>query len=379
MRIAHPGETSISPEHTKKPTRTTTVLSQQLPWLMRSMSLSDQVLFAENLAAMLDVGLSLYEALGILREESKQASTSAMIGELQSLLQSGQSLSVGMSRYSRVFSPIVVSAIRVGESSGTLAPTLHRVALSLQKEVELKEKVVNALWYPAMVLILMVIVAIVVMDMVMPNLMALFQSSGVALPWQTQALLWVYSTVSTHGKFWFFGISSLLIAGWALLRVPFVRMIVGRAVLHIPIVGTLISQLALLRFAQNFRTLLGSGLPMIEAFQLLVETTHAVVLKSILQRAQGDIERGVPVYRSLDRNARVFPPMAIRMIAVGERSGMLESILEKIVVFYERKTDRSFQLLTALLSPLLTIIIGLGVGFIAFSVIGPIYQLISQY
>jgi len=373
MRIAHPGEVQSLKVGKEAGAR------RRSSGMLLSMPLSDQVVFADNLAAMLEVGLSLYEALGIIREETKQGGIAAMINDIQASLQSGQSLSVGMSRYHRVFSPIVVSAIRVGEASGTLIETLRRVAASLQKEIELRDKIMGALWYPIMVLIVMVLVAVVVMDMVMPNLIPLFKNAGIDMPWQTQALIWIYETIVKNG-----GIVavSFLMAGVAVYligRLHVVRKSVGMMLLYVPVVGTLLSQIALLRFAQNFRTLLGSGLPIIEAFSLLVDTTHSAVLKDVLKRAQEDILRGVPIYRSLDRNAHIFPPMAIRMIAVGERSGMLESILEKLAIFYERKTDKSLQMMTALLSPLLTVLIGAGVAFIAFSVIGPIYKLISYY
>lgn len=344
-----------------------------------SMSLVDQVIFTDNLSAMLEVGLPLYEALDIMKQETKRSGVSRMISHMQEMLRSGTTLSIAMGHYKKVFSPIVVSAVEVGEASGSLVAVLKRVSLALQKEVDLKQQIISALWYPAFVLVVMMAVAIALMNMVVPSLIGLFESSAAVLPWQTRVFIDGYRFLVDYQVLIWAGVLATMVAAWVLSKIDVLRRWCGVAVLRTPVIGDLWTQIMVVRFTQNFRVLLTSGLPIIEAFSLLEHTAHALVYRNFLQQAGGALQRGIPLYRALDQPIELFPPMALRMMAIGERSGMIDMVLEKLSIFYEKKIDRSLIMLTALLSPLLTIVIGLAVGFVALSVIAPIYQLIGTY
>ncbi len=379
MRITHPGTTSESVAMRSKPaTRSHRVA---VFWHTAPMSLVEQMIFADNLGTMLEVGLPMYEVLEVIKEETKQSSTKRMLEDIQRSVQEGQSLAHAMGRYRRVFSPLIVSAIRVGEASGTLVPVLARVSHSLQKEIELRGKIMSALWYPALVLLVMGVVGVMFLNYVLPNLVIFFRDAQVSLPFYTQWLLSLHAFLGSYGT-----VLGIVVAGGIVVSLLCFRRtrVVGvtseTLALSLPLVGSLWRQILVVRFVQNLRTLLESGLPVTEAFTLMEETTGHHLYKSFLHHAGTKVAQGMPLNEALRHGTlAMFPSMSLRMIAIGERAGILDEVLEKLSGFYDRKIDYQLQTITALLSPGLTIIIGLAVAFAAISIMGPIYELLSSY
>ncbi len=329
---------------------------------------------SRQLADLLSGGLSLFHALSLLAEQTEHRLLRQVIVQISEAIRDGQALSDALSRHPDVFSPLYTSMIRAGEAGGGLDAVLVRLADLGEAESELKSRVASALVYPLVVLMIGIATILVLLTYVVPKLTSLFAETGQLLPLPTRILLGI-----SHGltQWWWLWVAIFIGAIWATrwFRLSAVgRGLIDRAILHVPVVGTLIRKIQVAQFTRNLGVMAGQGVPILQA----LEVSGATVANSSLRQAVLGIREAVQGGDSLSRAiaaSRQFPAFVSNMAAVGEESGTLDAALLKIASGYERETDRLLRTLTTVLEPLLIVLVGLVVMFIVISMLLPIFQL----
>jgi len=339
--------------------------------------LIEKVLFARYFGVMLKAGLDAKQALIALAQQTKgQAMKTAVEGVLEAI-NKGTTLADGMIAFPKIYSPIFISFIRVGEATGRLQESLEILALQLQKEYELRRAVRGALLYPVVILTALVAVGFAMLVFVVPRLAEVFEGFDVELPLATRVLIAVGSFFEVY---WWLVLILLVLAsigGYFLWRIKKVRGYFMYGILFVPIIGSIVQQVNLARFTRNLSSLLSSGVSFIDALDLLAENTPHGSYAAVFRGAEDHVKQGRLLSEFLGESPRLFPPLVINVIKVGEETGALDSVLTEIATFYEGEIDQVMKNLTSILEPVLMVVIGLAVGALAVSVISPIYNLVN--
>lgn len=337
-------------------------------------SLTQKALFAKHLSVMLKSGLTIVEALEIAADSAQGKLKKVLMGVLKSV-KSGQSLSSSFGRYPKVFSATFVSATMAGESSGTLEESLETLAEQLEKEKELTSKIKGAMLYPLVVMTAAFALGIAVTFLVLPKITPLFEGMKMELPITTRALIWFSHFVQAYTWPLFFGlVGGTIFLVW-LLRRKFVNPFTHWLFLKLPILKKISFNSNLARFCRTLGTLLKSGLNIDEALEITKDTLGNHYYKKSLAQVSQRIGKGSKLSDNLAQFKNLFPKMTIRMIYVGEESGRLEEVLLYLADFYEVEVDTATKSLSTAVEPILLAFIGLMVGFLALSIITPIYNI----
>jgi type II secretory pathway component PulF len=339
-------------------------------------NLTQKAIFARNLSIMLKAGISISEALEIIFDSITGKFKKIIYGVWQSV-ESGQSLSNSLAAYPKVFSGIYKSAVYIGEESGTLSENLENVATQLDKDREMRAKVSGAILYPAVVLVAAIILGLVVSFVVLPKIVPLFEGLKVKLPLSTRVLIWLSHTVQSYGIIIIivlFLATSLLI--WA-TRQKFSHPTTHWLLLNFPLIKRITTNFNLSRFCRTLGMLLQSGLSIDEAIRVTGESLENYYYRGSLFSVYEGIGKGTTLAENLAIYKKLYPVMLIRMVMVGEKSGKLEESLFYLADFYEREVDNDTKSLATSIEPILLIFIGLIVGFLAVSIITPIYSVTS--
>lgn len=339
-------------------------------------NLTQKALFAKNLSVMLKAGIIINEALEIIKDSATGKLRKVISGILKSV-ESGQSFSNALGQYPKIFSGIFKSAVFVGESSGTLYENLENISVQLDKEREMRSKVMSALLYPVVVLIAAFFLGLVIAFVVLPKIIPLFQGLKVSLPLSTRVLIWLSVVVEEYGIFIFvFAVLFIVLLVW-ISRQKFSRPATHWLLLKMPLIGKIIRDVNLTRFCRTLGMLLQSGLNIDEAVKVTGESLDNYYYRRSIQHIYESIGTGTTMAENLTIYKELYPVMVVRMIMVGERSGKLEETLFYLASFYEKEVDSETKSLSASIEPILLIIIGLVVGFLALSIITPIYSITS--
>ena len=348
----------------------------KLPFIKKLKS-SDLVLFTRQLSSMLSSGLTLFRSLEILKDQIENEQMTEVVTTVINDVQEGKTLSQAIEKHPEVFSPIYVSIIRAGEQSGLLDKVLSRLADNLEKQAKLKSTVKGALMYPAIVIILMVVVMAIMMIFVIPQLTVLYTNLNVDLPLPTKIVV---------------GLSNFMIATWPLLllvgiitvvgfkrwaKTPDGKLIIDTTMLKLPVFGKLITQTILAEFSRTFGLLVGTGTLVVEALTETADTTGNVLFKNAIVDVSKQVEKGVTVGDAMAYYP-LFPPLLIQLVRIGEQTGKIDDTLVKASEYFEREVDQTVKTLTTAMEPFIMIVLGLGVAFLIISVITPIYSLISS-
>lgn len=340
---------------------------------LKGVSLTDKALFAKHLSVMLEAGLVISEALSIIADSVKGRFKKIIRGVLQSV-EAGHSLSSSFARYPKEFSGIFVSATYAGEASGTLDENFRNIAAQLEKEKELSGKIKGALLYPAVVLSATFFLGMAMSFLVLPKITPLFRGLKMELPITTRALLWFSSFMESYGLIFVVGVVGFVFFMLWLVKQKFSRPIVDSIVLHLPFVKEISHKTNLARFCRNLGTLLRSGLNIDEALEVTKDTLGNFYYSRAIGKVSQSISKGTKLSDNLREFDNLFPTMVTRMIMVGEKSGKLEDTLFYLADFYEAEVDNATKSLSTAIEPLLLIVIGFVVGFLALSIITPIYN-----
>lgn len=344
---------------------------------LNRVSAKDRILFAREFAVMMRAGLPILDALRALEEQTASKNMKKTLVGLGKQIEGGTSLSEGFSHYPNVFPPIFVSVTKIGEKSGRLEEVLERLATQLEKDDDLISKIRGAMIYPIFVLTALVAVVIVIMVYIIPQLRGLFDDAGIDLPLITTALLSLSIFMQRYIVWIALATLGLVITvRFATHNSDRVRYRLERIRMKVPVFGKLYKQMIMARFTHTLATLLDAGLPMQES----IKTTANVLNSPSYNRALGhigtEIESGQTLSRSLlaDKN---FPSMIGHMVAIGEKSGEIDEVLETVAGFFDKEIENLTRNLSAMLEPLLMLMMGLGVGLVVAAVIVPIYGLVN--
>jgi general secretion pathway protein F len=327
--------------------------------------------FTRQLATLLRAGIPLAESLSALFEQIENVRLKVPIGEVRTAVNEGSSLSDALGKHPRLFDELFVSMVRAGETAGNLDEVLMRLSDFQDSSQKLKSKVQGAMIYPVIMALVGTVIMGVLMIAVVPEITKMFTAQGRTLPINTRLLIW---TSSLMGRFWLLFII-LGIAGfygfrrWS--RTPAGRAVWHRFVLRLPGVGPLVRQVNVARFTRTLGTMLQSGVPMLRALEIAKQVMGNVVLRKAIDEAKTAVTEGESLALTLRRSGH-FPTTMIHMVAVGERSGQLESMLSRVAEQNEMEVDTKLTRMTGILEPLMIVIMGGAIAFVVFSILQPI-------
>ncbi|HZJ18445.1 MAG TPA: type II secretion system F family protein [Patescibacteria group bacterium] len=337
---------------------------------------ADVVLFTRQLSSMLESGLTLMRALEIFRDQVQSKAMIEVVSSLITDVEGGRPLSSALAKFPDVFSPIYISLVRAGESSGLLDKVLLRLADNLEKQQKLKSTIKAALMYPMVVVTLMIVVVFVMMIFVIPQLSVLYKNLNIPLPLPTQIIV---------------GMSNFVIIFWPIIIIASVflfvflkrwkkteqgQLILDNIVLKTPVFGLLIKQTILTEFSRTFGLLVGTGTLVVDALLETGDTMGNIYYKNAVKDVSKQVEKGISVGDAMQANP-LFPAMIVQLVKVGEQTGKVDDNLLKASEYYEREVNQTVKTLTTAMEPFIMVILGVGVGFLIISVITPIYSLIS--
>ena len=339
-------------------------------------STADVALATRQLATLMRAGIPLLESLNALIDQVEKDGLKRALTAIREQVREGISFAKALEQHPTIFPPLYVNMVRAGEASGTLEGVLERLTDFMESQARLQGKVVAAMAYPALMVLIGTTLISVLMVAVVPNVVTIFQSMDQALPWYTATLIAVSNAMSNY---WWLILLVIGSSAWAFRRwrrTPTGHLAWDNIVLRIPVAGKLVQMLSIARFARTLSTLLGAGVALLTAMDIVRNVLGNAVLEKVVAEAIGSIREGQSIADPLRRSGR-FPPMVTHMIAVGEKSGQLEKMLESVANAYDAAVETRVQLLTSLLEPLMIVMMGGAVGFIAVSILMPLIQMSS--
>jgi general secretion pathway protein F len=339
-------------------------------------STSDVAVLTRQLATLVGAGIPLFESLNALIEQIENEQLKRALTQVREQVREGTSFAKALEAHPTVFPPLYINMVRAGEASGTLTQVLQRLTSFMESQAKLKGKVTSALAYPILMAIIGTTLVSILMVAVVPNVTTIFASMDQALPWYTALLI---ATSDFMAAYWWLllaglGLSIYLFRRWR--RTAKGKMRWDIITLKIPVFGKVILMLSIARFARTLATLLSSGVALLTAMDIVSNVLGNAALEKVVLEAIGSIREGQSIAEPLRRSGR-FPPIVTHMITIGEKSGQLESMLESVANAYDTEVENRVQILTSLLEPLIIVIMGSVVGFIAVSILMPLIQMSS--
>lgn len=338
-------------------------------------TLIEKLTFIKNLAVTIRAGLPVSKALGVLNKQASNVYLRDVIGKIKSDVESGKSLSESMALYPRIFTTIVVSMIRVGESSGELENILDYLGKQIARDYNLIRKTKGALMYPAVVLVALVLIGFLMFTFVLPKLTASFKEFNTELPALTKGIISLVDIFSHYSFIVLLGLVAAATAFWVWHRTRSGKLFTHKFNLYAPILGKISRKLNLARFTIVFSGLLKSGMPIVEALKISGDTVTNIYYQEAIHDASDKVKVGVDLRTALEKYPKLFTPLVTQMIQVGEESGTMEKVLEEVANFYESEIDETVKNLSSIIEPVLVIFIGLVVGVLAVGLILPIYSI----
>lgn len=330
--------------------------------------------FTRQLADLLSAGLSLMNALTVLSNQTENPKLRDIVKTVKNDVQSGSTLADAMAKHPKIFNQLFVSMIRAGEIGGLLETVLLRLADFSEKESEMRGKILTAMAYPLVLVIVGTIAVIFLLAFIIPRFASIFEELGVALPLPTQVLMMISTGMKQYWWAVLLGVSTIGVSIQRFIKSSEGKLRLNQAQLRIPILGDIIRKREIARFARTFGELLKNGVPILNALQISADTMTNQLVAQEIRKIKTNISEGERIAEPLKQSA-IFPPMVVNMIAVGEESGHLESVLTKIANSYEADVDRSLKIFTSLLEPAVILCMACVVGFIALAMLLPVFTI----
>ncbi len=345
----------------------------QLGKLFKRVSTADVALETRQLATLLSAGIPLVEALGAMIDQVENADLKDALVQVRARVNEGANFADALRAHPKIFSPLYISMVSAGEASGHLETVLTRVADFLENQARLKNKVFSAMAYPAFMAVIGMLIIWIMMVVVVPKVTAIFESFKQSLPWYTRVLIWTSDFI---GTFKWVIVIALVVGIYSFRR--WRKTAKGRTqwdtfVLKAPQIGELTLLIAVGRFARTLSTLLAGGVPLLTALEITKNVLGNTILMASIEEARGSIREGESIAATLKRSGR-FPPIAVHMIAIGERSGQLEQMLDHVAGAFDTRVENRLTAMTALLEPLMIVLMGGTAGLIAFAILMPLLK-----
>ncbi len=335
----------------------------------------DMVVFSRQFATMIQSGVPILQSLQILSEQTENPKLKRKLYEIKNDVEAGSSLYDALSKHKDVFDELYINMVNAGETGGVLDVVLERLAGYIEKAASLKSKVKGAMIYPAIVVSVAVIVITIILLFVIPTFEKMFADFGAALPLPTQIVIAISRWVKANIFYLFGGIVGFII-GFRMLykKSERVKILVDRWILFLPVFGPLLRKVAVARFSRTFSTMISSGVPILYALDIVAKTAGNKTIELGVLEAKKSISEGQSLSQPLE-DTGVFPPMVIHMISIGESTGALDSMLQKIADFYDDEVDVAVSALTSMIEPLMIVFLGVVIGGLVISMYLPIFKI----
>ena len=339
-----------------------------------SLPQSDLALLTRQLGTLIVAGLPLVAALGILIEQSTNRSVQSLLADIREQVRGGSDFSAALGHFPEAFPSLYIHMVRAGEAGGVLDQILFRLADFLEKQQALKHKVTNALLYPAVLSVVGALILILLLTFVVPKITTVFANMHEALPWPTVVLMAMSRFLNEHWLLLLLCTAATAVALQRAAGTETGRTLVDRCLLRIPLIGEVVRKVAVSRLAATLSTMLGSGVGLLQAMEIAKRVMDNRVLETAVKQAQESVREGESLAEPLRRSGE-FPPLVTHMIAVGEKSGELESMLQRVALIFDAEVDRVVARSTSLIEPLMIVLMGLVVLFIVGAILLPIFQM----
>ena len=351
-------------------------LFENIAFLQPKVKNKDMVVFTRQFSTMIDAGLPLVQGLSILAEQSENPTFKGILKEITKDVEGGSTLAEAMKRHPKVFDSLFVNLVAAGEVGGILDTILRRLADYIEKAEKLKSQIKGAMTYPIVVVAIAIIVIAVILVFVIPVFEEMFTSFGSALPAPTQLVVDLSRFMKGNIHWVILGMAALIFAFKKYRGSESGRKLTDTVALKLPVFGDLLKKVAVARFTRTLGTMISSGVPILDSLEIVARTSGNVVLEEIIYEVRGSIAEGQTISEPLSEND-IFPGMVVQMISVGEATGALDSMLEKIADFYDDEVDAAVDALTSMLEPLLMLFLGGSIGGLVIAMYLPIFQMAS--
>jgi len=336
----------------------------------------DLQIFTRQLATMIDAGLPLVQCLDILSAQTPNKIFAGILGQVKAAVESGSTFSEALKRHPKVFDELYVNLVAAGEIGGILDTILNRLAIYIEKAVKLKAQIKSAMFYPIAILVIAIGVICVMLIKVIPTFQDMYKQMGpkAKLPSMTQAVM---DMSNSFARNWYiyFGLTAGVIIGLVMLRrTDRGKEIFDRMLLRLPVMGPTLRKIIVARFTRTLGTLLSSGVPILDALDICARTAGNRVVQTAIMRAKDKISEGHDMAGPL-AESKVFPAMVVQMIGVGEQTGAMDQMLQKIADFYEEEVDAAVAAMTSLIEPIMMAFLGVVVGGLIIAMYLPIFKL----
>ena len=332
--------------------------------------------FTRQFATMVNSGLPILRALAILADQTESKALSKVVTEVRQEIEQGSSLSAAMAKHPKAFNELYVAMVRSGETGGVLDAVLLRLADAIERDVALRQRIRSAMTYPVVVVIFVTLILMAMLLFIVPQFQNIYTQLGGTLPIPTRILLGVSNAVRHYWYMVGLGIAGAVFAFRRYKKTERGRMRIDSLKIKVPIFGPLFHKVALSRFASTLSVLLRSGVPILQSLDIVTETVNNRVISKAISDVQTSVKEGESIARPLSKHA-VFPPMVVQMLAVGEESGGVDVMLEKVAQFYDNEVTAAVDALTSIIEPVLIAIVGACVGMAVIALYLPMFNLIN--
>lgn len=336
-------------------------------------------IFTRQFATMINAGLALMDCLDTLKQQATKPGFKQVIADTMEDIEGGATLADALARQKKSFSDLYINMVAAGEAGGALDTILLRLATYLEKSAEIIRKIRGAMIYPAMIMIVAFGAVTILLVFVIPIFAKMYEGMGASLPMLTQMVLNLSHVLRKYFLLIIAVIIVIVIALRMYYRTSNGRLVIDRIILKIPILGDLIQKTALARFSRTLSTLLSSGVNILDALEITAKTSGNKVVENAIMNARSSIKEGETIASPLSQEKRVFPPMVVQMVSIGEATGGIDEMLNKIADFYEGEVDTAVENLMAALEPIIVVFLGVVIGVIVIAMYLPIFKLASTF
>ena len=343
-------------------------------WRKPRVTNKELVVFTHQFATLIRAGVPLLECLDILGTETENSAWQPVVSRIREDIEQGALLAKALGRFPTIFHKFYRSMVEVGETTGQLDESLLQLAVYLEKQAQLRAKIISALAYPALLVTVALTVLVFLLVWVVPLFSGLFQEYGESLPWLTQVVIHLADSLREHAVLFAGLLGSLVVGGRLMLANRKSRQVIDGVLLRLPLLGTIFRKSAIVRFARTLGFLVRRGVPLLTALSVAATVTGNTVIEHSMTRLVAEVQDGNPLSETL-RASGVFPPMVTQMIKVGESTGSLDMMLEKIADLFEQEVDRAVATLTSLLEPCVIVVVGGGIALVVVAMYLPIFSI----
>ncbi len=338
----------------------------------------DKIIFARNLANMIEAGLSLTRAISVMEKQIKNKKLKNIYKEINQDIASGKSFHEALLKFNNVFPAVFISMVKAGEESGNLADSLRSIATQMEATYKLQKKIKGAMIYPGVIMTVMLIIGVIMMMFVVPKLTATFKDIGADLPGSTKFIIWLSDTLRNHFFIFTIILLIIMIVIYKLMHTRGGKDLFDSIIIKLPVFGQIVKESNSAKTARTMSSLIGSGVNLIQCVEITNEVIQNNSYRKVLDQVKINVEKGKPMSEVFSRNENLYPIFVAEMVNVGEETGKLSSMLQGVATFYENEVEQKTKDLSTIVEPLLMVIVGSAVGFFAISMITPMYSVMNN-